>query len=42
MGSAHPGAVNVAYVDGSVHGIAYDIDAQTWGNLAARDDGRTE
>ncbi|TWU27749.1 DUF1559 domain-containing protein [Bythopirellula polymerisocia] len=42
MGSAHPSALNVAYVDGSVHGIVYDIDAQTWGNLSARDDGRIE
>ncbi|QEG35773.1 DUF1559 domain-containing protein [Bythopirellula goksoeyrii] len=40
MGSAHPATVNVAYVDGSVHAIAYDIDEETWGNLSARDDGK--
>lgn len=39
MGSAHPATLNVAYVDGSVHAIEYDINAQVWGNLSARDDG---
>ena len=42
MGSAHPSAMNAAYVDGSVHSAAYDIDPLVWGNLATRDDGKTE
>ena len=39
MGSAHPGSLNVAFVDGSVRGIAYDVDAPAWGGFSNREDG---
>lgn len=41
FGSAHPATLNVAFVDGSVHAIAFDVDALTWDALGVRDDGRT-
>jgi len=41
LGSAHPSAVNVAYVDGSVHSIVYEVDSEAWGYLGARDDGQS-
>lgn len=42
MGSAHPGGLNVAYVDGSVHAIEYDIDEDVWSNLSNREDGNVQ
>ncbi|MCA9166972.1 MAG: DUF1559 domain-containing protein [Planctomycetales bacterium] len=36
--SAHPGIVNVIMVDGSVHGITDDIDANTWSAMGTRSD----
>ncbi|MEQ8848950.1 DUF1559 domain-containing protein [Botrimarina sp.] len=38
-GSPHPGVVQVALVDGSVQGYAYDIEPHVWRNLGDRDDG---
>jgi prepilin-type N-terminal cleavage/methylation domain-containing protein/prepilin-type processing-associated H-X9-DG protein len=40
MGSAHPSTMNVAYVDGSVHAIEYEVDPLVWGGLANREDGK--
>jgi prepilin-type N-terminal cleavage/methylation domain-containing protein/prepilin-type processing-associated H-X9-DG protein len=40
MGSAHAAAVNIAYVDGSVHSIEYEIDEQIWDNLGNGADGK--
>ena len=37
FGSAHPGGWNVAFVDGSVRQISYDIYLQVHRNLASRD-----
>jgi prepilin-type processing-associated H-X9-DG protein len=39
MGSAHSGAVNIAFCDGSVQSINYDIDALIWGEYANRKEG---
>jgi hypothetical protein len=39
MGSAHPSTLNVAHVDGSVHGVQYDVDPVVWGSMAHRSDG---
>lgn len=41
MGSAHPATLNTAFVDGSVHAIAFDVDAFVWNGLGVRDDGQT-
>jgi prepilin-type N-terminal cleavage/methylation domain-containing protein/prepilin-type processing-associated H-X9-DG protein len=41
MGSAHPGGVNLVYVDGSVHAIGFDVDPLAWNSLADRHDGNT-
>jgi prepilin-type N-terminal cleavage/methylation domain-containing protein len=38
-GSAHPGAWNAAFCDGSVHAISYDADLTTLMNFADRADG---
>jgi prepilin-type N-terminal cleavage/methylation domain-containing protein/prepilin-type processing-associated H-X9-DG protein len=37
--SKHPGGVNVAMADGSVHFASNTIDLTTWENLGARNDG---
>jgi prepilin-type processing-associated H-X9-DG protein len=38
FGSAHSGALNLAYCDGSVHTVEYDIDPLAWSDLGGRDD----
>ena len=37
--SNHPGGVNAAYVDGSVHFLNENIDMRTYQHLGCRDDG---
>ncbi|MEN0109907.1 MAG: DUF1559 domain-containing protein [Planctomycetota bacterium] len=39
MGSAHPGGLNSAFADGSVHFLRYDIDYETYVHLCNRNDG---
>ena len=39
FGSAHPATFQMVYCDGSVHGIAYEIDPATHRALAHRFDG---
>ena len=41
FGSAHPGAVNSVFGDGSVHSLSYDIDERVFRNLCERNDGLT-
>jgi prepilin-type processing-associated H-X9-DG protein len=38
FGSAHSGALNLVYCDGSVHTVEYDIDPLAWSDLGGRDD----
>lgn len=38
-GSAHTGVFYCAFADGSVHGISYDVDLETFNKLANKDDG---
>lgn len=40
FGSAHVGAAQFAFLDGSVHGLAYDIDKEIWRRLGNRKDGQ--
>jgi hypothetical protein len=40
FGSAHPGAMQSVFCDGSVHTIRYDINPGTWVNLCCRNDGQ--
>jgi prepilin-type processing-associated H-X9-DG protein len=39
FGSLHPGVIQFAFCDGSVHGLKGNIDLTTLGNLAEKDDG---
>lgn len=39
LGSAHPGGFNVAFADGSVRNLSYDINQETMNQLAHRFDG---
>jgi prepilin-type N-terminal cleavage/methylation domain-containing protein len=39
FGSAHSGAMQSVFADGSVHPISYSISATTWANLCNRQDG---
>jgi prepilin-type processing-associated H-X9-DG protein len=38
-GSKHPGVINVAYADGSVHSIAKTADYNTWIYITGKADG---
>ncbi|MDZ4656123.1 MAG: DUF1559 domain-containing protein [Bythopirellula sp.] len=40
FGSAHPGALNAVFADGSVHTISFEIDIVLFNNLGARNDGQ--
>ena len=39
FGSAHPGGLVAANIDGSVHSIAFDVDPEAWNALGGRDEG---
>jgi prepilin-type processing-associated H-X9-DG protein len=39
FGSAHPGGVNALIADGSVTGITFDVDPETFNRLGHREDG---
>ncbi|HZU38057.1 MAG TPA: DUF1559 domain-containing protein [Gemmataceae bacterium] len=41
FGSSHPGGINAAFVDGSVHHLAFNIDPTVFALLGNRADGRT-
>jgi prepilin-type processing-associated H-X9-DG protein len=38
FGSSHPGSFNVAFCDGSVRTLDYDIDARSFQQMGSRDD----
>jgi prepilin-type processing-associated H-X9-DG protein len=40
FGSAHAGGMNLAFCDGSVHTINYDIEDNVWGTYGNREDGK--
>ncbi len=40
FGSAHAGAFNIAFCDGSIHAIAYEIDQAVYRQLCNRSDGQ--
>jgi prepilin-type processing-associated H-X9-DG protein len=39
FGSAHPGGINALFADGSVTGINFDVDLETFNRLGNRQDG---
>jgi prepilin-type N-terminal cleavage/methylation domain-containing protein/prepilin-type processing-associated H-X9-DG protein len=39
MGGPHEGAVNLVYVDGSVHAVEFEVDPLVWNSLGSRHDG---
>jgi prepilin-type processing-associated H-X9-DG protein len=39
FGSPHSGGMNIAFCDGSIHTISYDVDWQVHRNLGDRNDG---
>jgi len=39
FGSAHPGAFNSVFVDGSVHAISYSVTLDVFKKLSSRQDG---
>jgi prepilin-type processing-associated H-X9-DG protein len=39
FGSAHSSTVNIAYVDGSVHGVEFEVDPEVWAKAGNRQDG---
>jgi prepilin-type processing-associated H-X9-DG protein len=41
FGSAHPGSLNMAFCDGSVQSVSYDIDRDIHRYLANRLDGNS-
>jgi len=41
FGSSHPGGINVVFGDGSVRGLNYDVDLETFNRLGHRFDGET-
>jgi prepilin-type processing-associated H-X9-DG protein len=41
FGSAHPGGINALFADGSVTGIGFDVDLETFNRLGNRLDGET-
>ena len=41
FGSAHPGGINAMFADGSVTGINFDVDLETFNRLGNRSDGET-
>jgi len=42
FGSPHSGGANIAFCDGSVQTIKYDVDEKLWGTYVDRADGKTE
>ena len=41
FGSAHPGGINIMFADGSVTGISFDVDLETFNRLGMRGDGES-
>lgn len=41
FGSAHPGGMNVLFADGSVSGVSFNVDLETFNRLGNRSDGET-
>jgi prepilin-type processing-associated H-X9-DG protein len=41
FGSAHPGGINALMADGSVTGMSFDVDIETFNRLGSRQDGET-
>jgi prepilin-type processing-associated H-X9-DG protein len=41
FGSAHPGGINALFADGSVTGIRFDVDGETFNRLGHRSDGES-